>query len=169
VKNLLSKSASERAISLVEVVFSMALVSVLFVSLYGGIASGFGLVNLARENLRANQIIVEKMETIRLYSWDQINSNGFIPASFTDTFFPTVITNVDDSTGQLRTNLTTFGNGGITYFGRVSMSDAPVADAYKTSMKQFTVTLTWTNSGIPRARSLTTYVSQNGMQNYVYY
>ena len=147
----------------------MALVSVLFVSLYGGIASGFGLVNLARENLRANQIIVEKMETIRLYSWDQINSNGFIPTSFTDSFFPTVITNVDDSNGQLRTNLSTFGNGGIIYYGTVSMSNAPVADAYKTNMKQFTVTLNWTNSGIPRTRTLTTYVSQNGLQNYVYY
>jgi type II secretory pathway pseudopilin PulG len=169
VKNLLSKSASQRAISLVEVVFSMALVSILFVSLYGGIASGFGLVNLARENLRANQIIVEKMETIRLYSWDQINSNGFIPATFTETFFPTVITNVDDSNGQLRTNTTVFANGGITYFGTVTISNAPVADAYKTTMKEFIVTLNWTNSNIPRTRSLTTYVSQNGMQNYVYY
>jgi hypothetical protein len=169
VKNLLSKSASERAISLVEVVFSMALVSVLFVSLYGGIASGFGLVNLARENLRANQIIVEKMETIRLYSWDQINSNGFIPPTFIDHFFPTVITNVDDSNGQLRTNLNTFGNGGISYYGTVTIADAPVADAYKTNMKQFTVTLNWTNSNIPRTRSLTTYVAQNGLQNYVYY
>ena len=75
-KTLLSKSASLRAISLVEVVFSIALVSVLFVSLYGGIASGFGLVNLARENLRANQIIVEKMETIRL------TTNAFLLVSY---------------------------------------------------------------------------------------
>lgn len=165
-KNLISKSASERAISLVEVVFSMALVSVLFVSLYGGIASGFGLVNSARENLRANQIIVEKMETIRLYSWDQISSNGFIPSAFTENFFPTVLTNVDDNG---RPSLTTFNNGGIKYYGTVTISNAPVSTNYSGDMKQFTVTLNWTNSGTPHTRSLTTLVARSGIQNYVYY
>jgi hypothetical protein len=157
------------AFSLVEVVFAMALVSVLFVSLYGGIASGFGLVNLARENLRANQILVEKMETLRLYSWDQVNSNGFIPSTFTAQFFPSIITNLVDNNGQTVTNITSFANGGITYYGTVLITNAPVADAYATNMKMVTVTLNWTNAGITRIRELSTFVAQNGIQNYVYY
>jgi hypothetical protein len=147
----------------------MALVSVLFVSLYGGIASGFGLVNLARENLRANQIIVEKMETIRLYSWDQINTAGFVPSTFTANFFPSVITNLVDNGTTVVTNISTFANGGIVYYGTVLITNAPVSTNYSGDMKQFTVTLNWTNSGIPRTRQLTTFVARSGMQNYVYY
>jgi hypothetical protein len=157
------------AFSLVEVTLSMALVTVLFVSLYGGIATGFGLVNLARENLRANQVIVEKMETLRLYSWDQINSNGFIPPTFTAHFFPSVITNIVETESVLRTNVQSFGNGGITYYGQLNIGDAPVSDVYATNMRLVTVTLNWTNSGIARTRELKTFVSQSGMQNYVYY
>jgi hypothetical protein len=157
------------AFSLVEVVFSMALVSILFVSLYGGIASGFGLVKLARENLRANQILVEKMETLRLYSWDQINSNGFIPSTFTAQFFPSVLTNVVDSGGTVVTHITSFGQGGITYHGTLVITNAPVSDAYATNMKLVTVTLNWTNAGTARLRELSTYIAQNGIQNYVYY
>ena len=163
------KQIGARAFSLIEVVFAMTLVSVLFVSLYGGIASGFGLVNLARENLRANQILVEKMETLRLYSWDQINSNGFIPATFSDRFFPSVITNLVEANGNVSTNVTTFANSGITYYGSVRITNAPVASAYATNMKQISVTLNWTNAGIARTRELSTFVSQNGIQNYVYY
>lgn len=159
----------EKAFSLIEVVFSITLVTVLFASLYTGIASGFGLVTIARENLRANQILVEKMDTLRLYSWDQINSNGFIPATFTANFFPAVITNLVDNGGTTSTNLTTFTNTGIQYYGTVTLSDAPVASAYSTNMKMVTVTLSWTNSGVKRSRDLSTFVSQSGIQNYVYY
>src|SRR5687768_17046404 len=74
--------------SLIEVLVVVALVGTLFVSLYAGIASGFGVVNVARENLRANQIILERLETIRLYNWDQINEPGFIATNFTAYFFP---------------------------------------------------------------------------------
>src|SRR5437870_1691715 len=90
------RNAAKRleAFTLVEVIVCTAIVSILFVSLYGGIASGFSLVTLARENLRANQVILEKMETIRLYNWDQVNSNGFLPSSFTAPFYPSVITNL---------------------------------------------------------------------------
>lgn len=163
------KVKADAAFSLIEVVFAMALVSILFVSLYAGIAGGFGIVNSAREKLRANQIIVEKMETIRLYSWDQINSNGFIPTTFTANFFPSVITNLNDSGSTVQTNLTTFTNTGITYFGTVTITNAPVSTNYSGDMLQFTVALNWTNGGVARSRQLTTFIARSGMQNYVYY
>jgi hypothetical protein len=169
VKILRTKPFGAQAISLIEVVFAMTLVSVLFVSLYGGISSGFGLVSLARENLRANQILVEKMETLRLYSWDQINSNGFIPATFSAQFFPSSITNISELDGSVRTNITTFGSGGVTYYGTVTIGNANVASAYATNMRLVSVTLNWTNAGVQRSRELSTMVAQNGIQNYVYY
>lgn len=167
--NFNKKIPRGEAFSLIEVVFSMALVSVLFVSLYGGIASGFGLVTLARENLRANQIIVEKMETLRLYSWEQINSNGFVPPTFTAYFFPATITNVTQVNGQTTTNVTTFGDGGVTYYGKMLITNAAVSTQYATNMRMVRVTLNWTNAGISRTRALETLVGQNGIQNYVYY
>jgi hypothetical protein len=144
------------AFSLVEIAVCVGIMSVIFVSLYGGIASGFGLVNLARENLRANQIIIEKMETIRLYNWDQINSNGFIPPTFTAQFFPPASTSTNSA------------GAGLTYYGILTLTNAPVSAAYATNMLMVTVSLTWTNGNLPRTRELQTLVSKNGMQNYIY-
>jgi prepilin-type N-terminal cleavage/methylation domain-containing protein len=166
------KRASALAFTLVEVIVCTAIMAIVLVSLYGGIASGFAVVNLARENLRANQIIIEKMETIRLYNWDQVNSNGFIPATFTAPFFPTVITNmvVTNSDGTIETSTATFDDsGGLTYYGAVAITNAPFSTLYSTNMRLVTVSLTWTNGSVPRVRSLQTLISQNGMQNYVYY
>jgi prepilin-type N-terminal cleavage/methylation domain-containing protein len=148
------RRARSRAFSLIEITVCIAILSVMFVSLYGGIASGFGLVNLARENLRANQIIVEKMETIRLYNWDQINSNGFIPPAFTAPFFPAV--NSNDTSG-------------LVYYGTLAIENAPIASDYGTNMRLVKVSLTWTNANVPRTRELQTLISKDGMQNYIYY
>src|SRR5947209_8295222 len=101
------------AFSLLDVVFSMALVTFLFVSLYAGIANGLALVNVTRENLRANQIILEKMETIRLYTWDQINSNGFLASTFKADFFPSVMTNLVQAGTNVQTTTTNLGTPGI--------------------------------------------------------
>jgi prepilin-type N-terminal cleavage/methylation domain-containing protein len=168
------RRSAESAFSLVEVIVCTAIMAVVFVSLYGGISSGFAVVNLARENLRANQIIVEKMETIRLYNWDQINSNGFLPPTFSAPFFPGVITNLvaTNADGTIQTSLARFDSstsGGLTYYGTVNITNAPVSDQYSTNMRLVTVSLSWTNRNNVRNRQLQTLVSQNGMQNYIYY
>jgi prepilin-type N-terminal cleavage/methylation domain-containing protein len=169
------RNAAKRleAFTLVEVIVCTAIVSILFVSLYGGIASGFSLVTLARENLRANQVILEKMETIRLYNWDQVNSNGFLPSSFTAPFYPSVITNLvgTNSSGGQQTSLTTNfqAAGSLIYYGTLIITNAPVSDAYATNMKMVTVSLVWTNGKAVRKREMQTFVSQYGMQNYIYY
>jgi len=168
------RRSAESAFSLVEGIVCTAIMAVVFVSLYGGISSGFAVVNLARENLRANQIIVEKMETIRLYNWDQINSNGFLPPTFSAPFFPGVITNLvaTNADGTIQTSLARFDSstsGGLTYYGTVNITNAPVSDQYSTNMRLVTVSLSWTNRNNVRNRQLQTLVSQNGMQNYIYY
>ena len=149
-------TGQESAFTLVEIAVCVGIISIIFVSLYGGIASGFGLVNLARENLRANQVIIEKMETIRLYNWDQINSNAFIPATFTAPFFPATNANTNNS------------GSGITYYGRLTITNAPVSGEYATNMRLVEVSVTWTNGNLPRTRELHTLVSKHGMQNYIY-
>ena len=164
-------SKGQSAFSLIEVIVCMAIIGITFVSLYAGIGSSFTVVNSARENLRANQILLEKLETIRLYSWEQINSNGFIPPTFTAPFFPTSITNVigTNSNGTLQTSVTNFQSGGLVYYGSVSIGNAPVSSEYATNMRIITVSLTWTNGSAIRNRQMQTLVGQNGMQNYIYF
>ena len=79
---------SRSAFALIEAVMGSGLLGVLSITLYLAIGQGFAVLQVTRENLRATQILQEKMETIRLYSWDQLNQPGFVPATFTNYFDP---------------------------------------------------------------------------------
>src|SRR5439155_14614816 len=72
------------AYAMIEVIMGVALTGFMFVSLYGGISSSFAVTQLARENLRGTQIMLERMEGIRLYNWDQLCYSNMIPATFTN-------------------------------------------------------------------------------------
>src|ERR1051326_6625464 len=106
---------SESGYTLVEVVMGSVVVLIMGMGLFGGMTSGNSFTQLARQDLRAPQIMLEKMEEIRLYSftppggkvwrapqillekreetrlspWSQLNgSNGYvIPASFTNYYY----------------------------------------------------------------------------------
>jgi hypothetical protein len=136
--------------SLVEVTVGMAVVGTSAIALFSGFTSGFFTMQMARENLRATQIMLEKTETIRLYSWDQINTAGFIPATFTARYDP-------NST-----------NSGIIYQGQMVISPCTLNTSFSNDMRTVTVTLTWTTGALNRSRSFTTYIARNGLQNYIY-
>ena len=140
------------AFTLIEVIVCMAIVGVVFVSLYGGMAFGYSTVALARENLRATQILVEKMEVIRLYNWDQITSGTNVPTTFTAAYYP------DGTTNQQ----------GVTYSGTVGISKYALKNNYDDNMRLITVGLTWTTGNLERSRTLSTTYSRYGMQNYSY-
>src|SRR2546428_12992258 len=72
--------------TLVEVMVSLSVLGFMVVSLYAGISSGFAVLRVARENLRATQILQERMEVLRLIRWDDV-APGFIPTTFTAPFF----------------------------------------------------------------------------------
>jgi type II secretory pathway pseudopilin PulG len=147
-----ARRAAREAFTIVEVVFAMGIVGVMFVALYAGLAGGFAIIKLARENTRATQILVEKMETVRLYTFDQIVSNSFMPTNFSTPYYPITTT-----------------NQGTIYYGKVTVSDTPLATSYAGDMKKVTVRLDWTTGALRRTRSISTYVSRYGMQNYIYY
>jgi len=124
------------------------------ITLYGGISFGFSNVTLARQNLRATQIALEKMEITRMYSWEQINSNGFVPTNFTAPYYPSI-------SGSLT-------NGGLTYNGSTIISRVNRNAAYSNDMRQVTVTLNWTNHNTLQTLRMSTFLSQYGMQRYIY-
>ena len=148
-----SKWDAQAAFTLVEILVSTAILSVMAVALYGGISFCFANITLARQNLRATQIALEKMEIMRMYSWDEVNSNGFVPVNFTAPYYPT-------SGGNT--------NGGLTYYGTTVITNLNLGTPYAVDMRQVIVTLNWTNKTVRQSLQMSTYISQYGMQHYIY-
>jgi hypothetical protein len=127
------------------------LMGTMFVSLYVGFSSGFGIIQLARENLRATQILQEKTETLRLLTWDQLSG---MRREMTEPFY----SEDSDSTS------------GLNYDLRVQIPDqSPVpTTSYAADVKKVVVEATWMSGGVERRRSMTTYVSRYGLHRYRY-
>jgi type II secretory pathway pseudopilin PulG len=140
------------AFTLIDVMIAVLVIGLMFVTLYLGFTQGFGVIQLARENLRATQILQEKMETIRLYTWEQVNSNGFIPSSFQAGFYP----------------VGTQSTGGLIYNGLVTVTNSPVSESYAGDLKLVTVQVNWLSGKVNRQREMRTLISRYGLHNYVY-
>ena len=145
------KKSCGRAFSFIEVLMAAGVVGTVFISLYAGISGGFSMISNAREDLRATQIMMEKLETLRLYNWNQVNSNGFIPTNFTASFYPV---------GQT--------NQGVTYSGTLTITNFPTAESYATNMRLVLLTVTWTSGQTTHRRQMQTSLARYGLQNYIY-
>jgi|SRR5688572_14978033 type II secretory pathway pseudopilin PulG len=139
------------AFSLVEVTMGMGVIGTATVALFSGFTSGIFTMQMARENLRATQIMLEKTETLRLYSWDQIEALNPVITNQA-TYDPNAVA----------------GAQGCVYNVRINIDPAPIPTSYSSEMKMVTVTLDWKSGTIDRTRSFTTYIARNGLQNYIY-
>lgn len=124
------------------------------IALYGGLATGFLCIDSTRSELRANQILTQKAEALRLCSWSALSA---LPISFTETYDPSTT------------------NSGTVYVGTVSTNVAtiiPVLAAYRTNMCVATITLYWTNYNgtrkIVHSRTNQTLIARYGIQNYIW-
>jgi len=135
---------SARAFTLVETMVATLLLTSAVVGLYAAFSFGFRIIKLSQEDLRADQILVQKLETLRVYDWSKI-TNGYIPTDLTAPF----------ST-----------NGGVTYDVAIEVAPVPVIESYRDTLRQVTVSLTWESAGSLRNRSMTTFVSKDGLQTY---
>ena len=134
-----------------DVLIAILVISVMFVSLYLGFSQGFGVIQVARENLRATQILQEQMETVRLYTLDQLNDTNVVPRTFEAPFFPT---------GQT--------NGGLIYRGTIDVTPPPASESYAADLRLVVVQVNWTSGSAPRQREMRTMVSRYGLHNYVF-
>ena len=60
-------------------------------------------------------------------------------------------------------------NGGVSYAGSINVAPfVPTAanESYSDTLRQVTVSVGWISGGVPRIRSMTTLVSQYGIQNF---
>lgn len=153
--NVENKGRGRRGFTLTEVLVSLAVSGFLFVSLYAGLAQGTTSLKSAREKLRATQILTEKLEVIRLYNWDQVNTPGYIPATFTDYQYPSLDTNNPAAQG-------------IAYNGTITIGPAEVHSKYTNTMRNVSITLRWANGASTNQETMATLISEFGVQRYVY-
>lgn len=150
-----SVGSNTSGFTLVEAMVAMILGATIFAAIHTGLAWGFGTVQSNRANLRATQILVKRAESIRLCPFDKITNTTYNPASFTEYFDPK-----DQSTG----------GGGTVYNGSFSATVPPVGsipEAYRANMLLVTIGVSWTSGNTPHSRSIQTYVTRKGLDEYI--
>jgi prepilin-type N-terminal cleavage/methylation domain-containing protein len=147
----LVRRVGQSAFTMVEVMFSMAIVGVLIVALYSALASAVPMVRSCQENERVTQILSEKLDVIRLYNWTQINSNynKFVPTNFVVGIEP------------MLTNSRPY------YTGTISIVQAPISEVYRSNLLQVTVKVDWVSGSRPQSQSMVTYIAKYGLQTYI--
>jgi len=150
------KTKARAAFTLVEGLVAISMVGVGFLALYSGLTYGFSRIQLAREDFRATQILVEKMETIRLYNWAQINDRNYVPNTFTASYYPP---GAQSGNSQ---------SSGVVYTGKLEIKDSQLDSNYRDAVREVVLTLTWKSGKLKRSRSLSTYVAEFGLHNHVY-
>jgi hypothetical protein len=154
---------SETAYTLAEVLVGLLLIAVVAISLFAAFSAGFAVAGLQREDLRATQIMMRKLEGIRLCTWSQLPAT----ISFAESYDPTGVSN---------------NTAGTVYTGTLSTNSVlgligPTT--YANNMRLVTVTVNWTNysSGtsnssfgkpLARSRTMQTFAARYGMQNYLW-
>jgi type II secretory pathway pseudopilin PulG len=146
-----ARSVGRAAFTVVEVLFGVAVVGILVVGLFAAIAVSASSVRVGQEEQRVTQILTEKLETIRLYTFTQLDGTeaGWVPTNFTSCI------------DAADTNSLTY------YTGTVSIVQAPIEESYRSNLLQITVSVQWTAGSRLQSRSMSTYVARYGLQKYV--
>jgi len=171
------------AYTLVEVMMASMVAAILFAALFYGLTQGYNLVQKERESLRATQILVGKIEGIRLCAWDTVTTNStyqlfnpaIVPTNFTDSFYPVGLSGTTNDgvtysgTITIITNNLTFNGSTL---GTNGLPAAGTPPSYSNQMAQAIVTVKWSDVHNGHAntftRSMKTYVAQYGVQNYIF-
>lgn len=152
------RKAGKLAFTLPEVLIGCAIAAFVFSGFFLCLGEGIAITRVARENLRAGQLLEQQMETIRLYTWDEINSNGFVPTNYLIPFSAT----------STNTNSFSVYTCNVVITNVWSNTVPPMTESYSNDHVLVTVSLSWTNGNILRQRSMSTIVSKYGLHNYYY-
>jgi len=135
--------------SLVEAMVAAAVMGLIITSLMTTFSQTFTITEMARQNLRATQILTEKMEVIRLLRWDQL---GTIPTNFT-AYYDYKSTN---------------NTGGLVYYGKIIFSDPPMSTSYTNDLRLVSVEIQWDTGHGDRTEKISSLVARSGIQRYVF-
>lgn len=139
--------------TIADVLVAVLVLGVITGAFYTALSSSFLVLQSAREDLRATQILMQRIEAIRLCTWSELA--GF---SFQERYDPL-------SSSQ----------SGSTYYGSVTIgpaTDVASTASYYQNMYLVTVNLAWTNTyravAMPHSRQMQTHAARFGLQNYIW-
>src|SRR5579872_7447979 len=115
------------AFTLAEVMVAAAVMAVVFVSIFAIMTAGLFITQTSRENLRATQIMLDKMEGIRLYSPSQLTNTSLLLQSFTNWFNETNNIGLANVQGY-----------GAQYTGSITIAPVGFVTTYSSNMNQVT-------------------------------
>lgn len=152
-----NREASRRtsAFTLADVIVAVFVLGTIGGAFCIALSSGFSVIQTTREDLRATQIMMQKVEAVRLCTWSQLTN-----FDFQESYDPLSGTNQ---------------SAGAKYFGNVVIGPAstvPGSASYAPNMCQVTVNLSWTNYNlnvpVVHTRQVQTQVARYGLQNYIW-
>src|SRR5579871_1876217 len=122
-----------KAFTLVEVILAATIIGIAAAGLMGCFTGSFFIMRMARENQRATQVLMERAEALRVFTWTQM-TNGSLSSSFTDYFDP---------------SYTNYGGyEGVTYHGTITTNSPPFSTSYNNNLLQINLSVTWTTGTI---------------------
>jgi type II secretory pathway pseudopilin PulG len=137
-----------------EILVSILMAGIMLPALFIGLGFAFSGMQAMRENCRATQIMVQRMEAIRLAAYSTLQNPTAYPTNSTEYYSPS---------GQPS------GKGGTPYTISYNWASAPSAlpPSYRTNMMLVTVTAAWKSGSVQHTRSMQSYVAKYGIQRYV--
>lgn len=169
------------AFTLIEVLIASTIAAIIFAALFYTLNQGTTLVQVSREDLRATQILNGKIELIRNCAWGsgsgtntvatQLFDRSIIPTNFTDYFYPSALGGFSTNSVRYTGTIMVETNFAFRTVGTNGTTSVTIPPTYSNSIARVTVTLTWTEKhyGQPITfyRTNITYISANGLQNYL--
>ncbi|MBW8864005.1 MAG: hypothetical protein JF609_03595 [Verrucomicrobia bacterium] len=140
-----------------ELICAVAVAAIMISVLFRTFTTGFSILKVTREDLRATQILLQKTEAFRLFTWPELTN---CPTSFTEYYYPAGTTN---------------GSAGTLYYGTINpigtATNIPDTAPYKANVHLITITVSWTNdfSGhqVGHTRMMQTMNAFGGMESYL--
>ena len=132
-----------KGFTLLEVMIAFGVLALIFFSAMTVISRGFRMVEDARYNTLASQVLQSEVETLRLKNWAQLTA---LPASANYTIS------------------SDFSSAGFT-----GLSGVRKITSIRTDTRKIAISLTWKSSNqMPHTRYYVTYMSKNGLNDYYY-
>src|SRR5262249_49140410 len=135
------RRASASGFTLAETVVAVLISGVMLPPLFTGLGFAFSGVQEMRDGLPAPPIFLQRMESIRLASFNALQNPAAYPVTSTEYYSPS---------GKAS------GNGGtvytLTYNWASGLSSLP--PSYRSNMMVVTVTAAWKSGSVPRTRSM---------------
>jgi type II secretory pathway pseudopilin PulG len=153
------QGGADDGFTLVEAVVATGILTIVFVAVFALLTFNLTITSLSRENSRATQVLLDKMECLRLYQWQQLTNPAVLSTNFINWTYESTNAGTTNAIGQ-----------GTRYVGKISVTTPVTAlsgTSYGANLALVQVTVSWSsgNTNLTHTRSMATYFSRLGVEN----